>query len=268
MPATSPGSGSTASRSPAWAWRGSTGPRTARSWSVGTQPGAWAKRLVLVNDGDLVLAAGTPEGWGLAVIAGTGSIAVGRSPGGRTGRAGGWGHIFGDEGSGYATAVAALRRVASIRDGRIAGDWRTDPLCLAVCRAVGVADPSGLVSAVYAPGFDRARIAAIAPAIVHAAQSEPAIARDLLVPAGRALAEAARAVAERLGLPREQLPLALAGGFLLSADPVAESLCAALGEAGYDLAPRRVDDPVRGALVLGEDGPSPRSRQPWKSRMP
>ena len=39
-----------------------------------------ARRLVLVNDGDLVVAAGTPEGWGVGVIAGTGSIAVGRAP--------------------------------------------------------------------------------------------------------------------------------------------------------------------------------------------
>ena len=44
----------------------------------------WADRLVLVNDGDLVVAAGTPEGWGVGVIAGTGSIAVGRTPDGRT----------------------------------------------------------------------------------------------------------------------------------------------------------------------------------------
>ena len=42
-----------------------------------------AHRLVLVNDGDLVVAAGTPEGWGVGVIAGTGSIAVGRTPDGR-----------------------------------------------------------------------------------------------------------------------------------------------------------------------------------------
>ena len=49
------------------------------------------------------------EGWGLAVIAGTGSIAVGRTPAGRTARAGGWGPLIGDEGSAYAVALAALR---------------------------------------------------------------------------------------------------------------------------------------------------------------
>ena len=42
-----------------------------------------ADRLVLVNDGELVIAAGTPEGVGVGVIAGTGSIAVGRDRAGR-----------------------------------------------------------------------------------------------------------------------------------------------------------------------------------------
>ncbi|HEX4590317.1 MAG TPA: N-acetylmuramic acid 6-phosphate etherase, partial [Gemmataceae bacterium] len=58
---------------------------------------AWAERFALAervevdNDAQLLLAAGTPEGWGIALVAGTGSIAFGRTPDGRTGRAGGWG---------------------------------------------------------------------------------------------------------------------------------------------------------------------------------
>ena len=59
----------------------------------------WARSLLIVNDGDLVIAAGTTEGWGVGVISGTGSIAVGRTKDGRTARAGGWGHLIGDEGS-------------------------------------------------------------------------------------------------------------------------------------------------------------------------
>ena len=78
----------------------------------------WARRLVLVNDGDLVVAAGTPEGWGVGVIAGTGSIAVGRDRDGQKARAGGLGYILSDEGSAFAVAVAALRRVARVADGR------------------------------------------------------------------------------------------------------------------------------------------------------
>ncbi len=77
-----------------------------------------AYRLHVVNDGDLVIAAGTPEGWGIGLIAGTGSIAVGIGPNHRKTRAGGWGPLFGDEGSAYFVALAALRLTAHRADGR------------------------------------------------------------------------------------------------------------------------------------------------------
>ena len=124
-----------------------------------------AHRLVLVNDGDLVVAAGTPEGWGVGVIAGTGSIAVGRTPDGRTARAGGWGHLIGDEGSAYAAVLDALRLVARRADGREPRPTGPDPLTDRLCRALGVAQPSQIVTAIYAPDFNRARLAALAPEV-------------------------------------------------------------------------------------------------------
>ena len=69
---------------------------------------ALADRFRIVHDAWPVLAAGTPECWGVALISGTGSIAFGRAADGRTTRAGGWGFLFGDEGSGYALAVAGF----------------------------------------------------------------------------------------------------------------------------------------------------------------
>ena len=80
------------------------------------EAGKWAERLILGNDGDLVVAAGTADGWGVGVIAGTGSIAVARTPDGRKSRAGGWGHLIGDEGSAYGLVLAALRRLARRAD--------------------------------------------------------------------------------------------------------------------------------------------------------
>jgi N-acetylglucosamine kinase-like BadF-type ATPase len=161
-----------------------------RAWSAG---GGWADRLVLVNDGDLVVAAGTPEGWGVGVIAGTGSIAVGRAPDGRTARAGGWGYLFGDEGSAYAVAVAALRRVARRADGRDPPRTDPDPLTVHLCRALDLPGPGHLVSALYAPGVDRSRVAALAPAVVAAAAEDAALAREILGPAGSDLADMVRA---------------------------------------------------------------------------
>ncbi|TLN23911.1 N-acetylglucosamine kinase, partial [bacterium] len=85
------------------------------NWIAARFPGA---RVKLVNDGQIALAAGTPQGWGVVVVAGTGSIIFGQDEHGRTARAGGWGYLMGDEGSGYIAALAALQAVARAHDGR------------------------------------------------------------------------------------------------------------------------------------------------------
>ena len=219
--------------------------RWLESWAAGA---ALARRLILVNDGDLVIAAGTPEGWGVGVIAGTGSIAVGRSPDGRTARAGGWGYLFGDEGSAYAVALAGLRKVARRADGReIPGPPAlTDRLC----EALGIGGTSGLVSAIYREGFDRAKVASLAPAVVAAAGDDPSILTDILEPAGGDLAGMVAAVARKLHRESGVLPLAMAGSFLLNCPAISEVLMDRLAALGYDVATSSVHDPVEGALAM------------------
>jgi N-acetylglucosamine kinase-like BadF-type ATPase len=210
----------------------------------------WADRIVLVNDGDLVIAAGTPDGWGLGVIAGTGSIAVGRTPDGRTARAGGWGPLIGDEGSAYKVVLAALNLVARRIDGCDPRGIEGDPLAAHLCSAMAIAGPGEIVSAIYSPSFDRARIAALAPAVLDAVEEDPDLAASLLVPAGESLAEIVVAVARTLGWSDGRVPLALAGSFLLAATEVSEALIDRLRRFGYEAQPSPVAEPVRGALVL------------------
>ncbi len=132
----------------------------------------WAHRTVLANDGDLVVAAGTPEGCGIGVIAGTGSIAVGRSLEGRTARAGGWGHLIGDEGSAYRVVLDALRLVACRADGREPVPPGCDPLTEHLCTALGVSEPAQIVTRIYSPDFDRAQIASLAPTVLAAGEED------------------------------------------------------------------------------------------------
>jgi N-acetylglucosamine kinase-like BadF-type ATPase len=220
------------------------------------------RRLVLVNDGDLVVAAGTPEGWGVGVIAGTGSIAVGRAPDGRTARAGGWGHLIGDEGSAYVFVLDALRLVARRDDGRdprpgaAGGGLDLDPLTARLCKALGVARASQIVTALYAPDFTRARIAALAPEVLAACDASPEDAARLLLPAGAALAEIIAAVARSLGWLTGPLPLAAAGSFLLSAAAVRRAMIDDLIGRGYQPALTTVPEPARGAVILAGRAPA------------
>jgi N-acetylglucosamine kinase-like BadF-type ATPase len=211
-----------------------------------------AHRVVLANDGELVIAAGTPEGWGVGVIAGTGSIAVGRTPEGRTARSGGWGHLIGDEGSAYALVLDALRLVARRADGRDSRRPGRDPLTERLCSALGVTRASQIVTAVYSPEFNRARIASLAPEVLAACRDAPDDDARLLTPVGTALAEMVVAVARALGWSSGDLPLATAGSFLLSAAPVQQAMIHSLLEEGYQPTVTAVPDPARGAIILAE----------------
>ena len=75
------------------------------------------RQVRIVNDADPVLAAGTPERWGVALVVGTGSIAIGVDQSGRRLARGGWGHWYGDRGSGYDLGCRALGAVSEAEDG-------------------------------------------------------------------------------------------------------------------------------------------------------
>jgi N-acetylglucosamine kinase-like BadF-type ATPase len=219
------------------------------AWSAGSP---WHGRLILVNDGDLVVAAGTPEGWGVGLIAGTGSIAVGRDREGRAARAGGWGYLFGDEGSAYAVSLAGLRKIARRADGR--DEPGSSTLADRFREFLGIDSISELVSAVYRPGFDRAKIASMAPLVVASAQDDPSIFAEILRPAGMELANMSQAVARQLGFHSGPLPLAMAGSFLLNCEPVARVILEQLSALGYDVVASTVPHPVEGALILARRG--------------
>ena len=75
-------------------------------------------KVLVVNDALVALEAGAPNQPGVVVIAGTGSIAYGRNAQNQAARAGGWGYMLGDEGSGYWIGRAALRAVLREADRR------------------------------------------------------------------------------------------------------------------------------------------------------
>ena len=107
-------------------------------------------RVNVVHDTELLLAAaGTSTG--IAVIAGTGSVAWGRGPDGRQARAGGWGYLLGDDGSGYGIARAAVRHALTRLDAGLA----PDPLSTRLAAACGVARPGLLLEHFYAVGERR-----------------------------------------------------------------------------------------------------------------
>jgi N-acetylmuramic acid 6-phosphate etherase len=204
-----------------------------------------AERVDVTSDAAILLAAGTPEGWGLVLIAGTGSIAFGRTADDRPARAGGWGHLLGDEGSGYALAMAGLQAVARAADGRRPATRLTEGLL----KRLGLSQPQDLIAAVYRGGRDRADLAALAPLVVEAAEGD-AVAAGIVEEGARELSAAGAVVVRQLGW-ESPVPVALAGGLLLGSEGYRERVLRSLRSLGVQAEPvTRVEEPARGAVKL------------------
>lgn len=170
---------------------------------------ALADVIRLTNDAELALT-GLDGAVGVAVIAGTGSIAVGRDATGRMARSGGWGHIIGDEGSGYELGRRALKAAARASDGR----GPQTALLPAIMAEWQLTRPDAMIDRVYPEG-DKGEIARLSALVFTAARDGDAMARRIVREAAAELALAALAVGEMLVFPDGNLPIALAGGMLI-----------------------------------------------------
>jgi glucosamine kinase len=215
-------------------------------------------RVVVVNDARLVLAAaGVTDG--IACVGGTGSIAVGML-GEREERAGGWGYLLGDEGSGYWVVRQAVRELAARRDAHAhLGD-----LGEALLGATGCPDVGSLVQRWHdqpAPG-PWAALAALALDCEHRWGAE------LAEQAGASLAVLVSHVFHRLGQP--DLPVVLGGGLLTQHQGVAGATQRAIERAmpGAVVMVLR-EPPVAGAvrLALAATGLSSPTRPSTSARL-
>ncbi len=161
----------------------------------------------IVNDALIALVAGAPKGFGIVVISGTGSIAFGAAPDGKTARSGGWGYLLGDEGSAFWLGHAALRLGIRAADGRGPATTIYDR----VCQELNLEGASELVSWFYDQDHSRHRVAALASLVEVAADDADEAAARLLDQAAGHLTRAAEAVARQLSL-KPHYPVVLAGG--------------------------------------------------------
>jgi N-acetylglucosamine kinase-like BadF-type ATPase len=209
-----------------------------------------AARFLATHDALPILAAGTPEGHGVALISGTGSFAFGRNAAGTFARAGGWGYLFGDEGSGYAIALAGLRAVAQAADGRGPQTQLTERLLA----ELQIDAPAKLVEAVYSNAADRRGLARLAALILETAERGDTVAVRIVASAANELADMVAAVVRSLALEREQYALALTGGVLIHSANLRSELAKCL--ATRQCAPgsvQSVPEPVSGAVHLARD---------------
>jgi len=168
-----------------------------------------ADDVVVETDASVALADAFGERSGVILIAGTGSIAFGRSPAGMLARCGGWGVAFGDEGSGSWIGRRALSVVASAHDGREPETALTG----AILTAAQVNEVEQLIP--WALAADRESLAALAPSVLAMAMQDDVRANSIVDVAVEELVLHVRALATRLFVDdRAAFDLALTGGLL------------------------------------------------------
>jgi N-acetylglucosamine kinase-like BadF-type ATPase len=185
---------------------------------------------IVVNDALVALTAGAGSEPGVVIIAGTGSIAYGRTAAAVAARAGGWGYLLGDEGGGFWIGRAALAAVVRQFDGRGPDTQLTD----LVLQHMQLGNPSQLIHAIYERGMQRLAVARIAVVVQDALERGDAVAAEIVGRATSELVVAGSAVIEQLGMRGDAFPLVLSGGTLKGIPSLMNGVAAGLS----DVAPR------------------------------
>lgn len=179
------------------------------------------KSVEITTDAEIALYGVDYGKAGLVLIAGTGSVCLGKNDDGETAVAGGWGPLAGDEGGGAGIARRALQSIAKASDGR--GEKTIlSKYAVEYFRALSADD---LTVAIYSPQMDNARIAGFAKFVVKAAQKDKdKIALKILNEAGFELGIAANAVIKKLKLTRKKIPIGYVGSIFKSGKLITDSL--------------------------------------------
>ncbi|OWQ87545.1 N-acetylglucosamine kinase [Roseateles aquatilis] len=160
---------------------------------------------------------------GISLVAGTGSIAYGEWQG-RGARSGGWGEVFGDEGSAYWLAREGLALFSRMADGRA----EPGPLLGRMRQHFGVTHDLDVCAAINGTAA-RSRLAQLARLVSTAAADGDTQAAALLTRAGDELAALALGVARQLALPRDaRVEVSYTGGVFEAGESVTDALRAAL----------------------------------------
>ncbi len=198
--------------------------------------------------GDVVGAWATATGAlpGVGVISGTGSNVFGVGPDGSGWRAGGWGHVLGDEGSGYWFGLQSIR--AALRDRETSGPETA--LSGAAIEFFEVESVEALATLVYSKPLTKSEIAAFAAQTAKLAAAGDAVAGRIYADGARRLGGQIAAVIRRTGL-RDAFPVGLIGSAFKAGPVFVEPLVGSIHEHAPRAEVSVVETaPVGGSLML------------------
>jgi N-acetylglucosamine kinase-like BadF-type ATPase len=202
---------------------------------------------LVVNDALVALVAGVGDNPGLVLIAGTGSIAYGVNQAGYAARAGGWGYVLADEGSGYWIGREALAAVMRASDGR----GPKTRLTSLVLEHFNLSHAAGLVREVYDKGLRQRAVAALGPIVERARAEGDVVASEILRAASGELSRAVASVVERLQMRGDAFGIVLAGSMFRLIPWLADDVTRRLAEVAPRATAAALEvEPAIGAVHL------------------
>ena len=185
---------------------------------------------------------------GVVALAGTGSVVLGVGRDGKRVKIGGWGPVFGDEGSAYRIGEMALRAAARAYDLGGPATALTD----ALLRALGLKEFRETVTRVYVEGMEPREIAALSRVAYEVAEAGDEVARHIFFQAGEELAESVEAAIRQLKLESEAVIVSYQGSVIDSCHLLRERFIDHLRSKvpGATVTPPEFE-PVIGAYLLG-----------------
>ena len=174
---------------------------------------------IIENDVVGAWAGATEAQPGIVVIAGTGATGLGMNAKGQLWRTDGWDYILGDDGSGYAIGLAAIRAAMRMLDGR------DEPTALLreMQEIYGVNNAEEMRRLVDSTPFGKFEIAAFAERVWEAAQQDDPVAQTIFAQAGERLGESGAAIIRMLDMQDDAFPVATVGSVFKSEPWVTDS---------------------------------------------
>ncbi len=171
--------------------------------------------ITVVSDAHIALEGAFPKKPGSILIAGTGSIIYGKDNDGNIYRAGGFGRIIGDEGSGFSIGRKALQRVAKYYDGY----GENSDIISMLSRKYEINSSEQLISKVYKENFD---IASVAELVIEAASKDDLIALNILEEETDEIIQQLKALKKKMEV--DKLNVSFVGSLLINGNTYSDML--------------------------------------------
>ena len=162
----------------------------------------YTNKLLIVGDHEIALESLHSES-GAVLIAGTGSICIGKDNQGNRARAGGFGYLIDDCGSGYSIGRDILAAIVRAHDGRGCKTCLTEM----TLEHLGAPDIPHLIAWLYNSQTDKKDIAALTPLLSRALEVNDPAAKQIALSAAKELTMLITAVWKKLNLYHGELIL-------------------------------------------------------------